>query len=344
MGDYLIMNYILCAVLWKEDKSPPGYTATGIFSARLADGKEAEYRSFLLDSYNGTEEMLKDFLDFCGSEFMLCLWDGFSAGRIKKLLDISGFRHPYVHLYHLQKVCELTQNKCRDIRQRRIIQARLEKKPFYYRKKTAAENEVRWMVSIFDLLDFSLIEKKPSVDFTEQPSNQYFVFKNGKCFHSKNCRIVKDAPVSALRSYTYYSAVVDAGFTPCSRCKPENKDEQTAEIMHMINAEKQKEARAKFAAGYSVPRKKKKKPLSVFKSLAHMCGLYGLKYAKSGKSVFISSAAGKYRIEPEENPVKLYVLEGEEYIYTNSEFSDPYRAVREIVRIDEENSGKKHKD
>lgn len=334
------MIYILCAVLWTESKAPPGYAATGIFSAKVG-GSEAEYRSFLSDDYDSQKELLQDFLDFCGDEFMLCLWDGSSAGRIKKLLDISGFRHPYVHLYHLQKVYELTEQKCRDIRKKRIMQTRLERKPFYYGKKTAAENEVRWMVSVFGLLDLSVIEKKPAIDFTEQPSNRYFVFKNGKCFHTKDCRIVKDAAVSALRSYTYYAAAVDAGFTPCSRCKPQNMDEETAEIMRKINAEKQKEARAKHIAGYVPPKKKKKKPLNVYKSLAHMCGLYGLKYEKSGKNVFITSETGKYRIAPEDTPVKLYELVGEGYASANSEFDDPYQAVREIVRIDEESRKKK---
>ncbi|MDD7428416.1 MAG: hypothetical protein PUK49_01370 [Oscillospiraceae bacterium] len=335
------MNYILCAVLWTESKAPPGYAATGIFSAKVCEGTETQYRSFLSESYGNGGEMLKDFLDFCGGEFMLCLWDGLSAGRIKKLLDVNGFRHPYVHLYHLQKVYELTEKKCRDIRKRRIMQTRLEKKPFYYGKRSAAENEVRWMVSVFELLDLSVIEKKPAIDFTEQPSNQYFVFKNGKCFHTKDCRIVKDASVSALRSYTYYAAAVDAGFTPCSRCKPENRDEQTAEMMRRINAEKQKEARAKHVAGYVPPKKKRKKPLNVYKSLAHMCGLYGLKFEKSGGNVFISSETGKYRIAPEDTPVKLYELIDDEYACTDAEFADPYQAVREIVRADEENGKNK---
>ncbi len=213
------------------------------------------------------------------------------------------------------------------------MQTRLEKKPFYYGKRSSAETEVKWLASVFSLMDFSVMKKKPTVDFTEQPSNKYFVFRNGKCFHTKDCRIVKDAPVSALRSYTYYAAAVDAGFSPCMKCKPENLDKETAEIMRRINVKKQKEAREKYAAGQQPKKKRHRKKPDVFKSLSHMCALYGLKYEKSGKYVLITSDEGQYRIAPENESIELFRLENEDFVSLEKFFSDPYQAVREIVRL-----------
>lgn len=328
------MNYILCSVIWTADDAPPGFTSSLIAAARLTeDGEITENNTFLIQDHSSCGDMLREFTEWCGDEYMLCVWDGYSAGRIKKLLAANGIRHPYVHLYHLVRVYELSMEKCRDIRQRRIMQTRLEGKPYYYGKKNAAELEVRWMSSIFEMLDFSVMEKKPSIDFIDQPSNKYFVFKNGKCFHSKECRIVKEAPVSSLRSYTYYATAVDAGFTPCSRCKPVDMDAETAAQMQKLNEVKRTEAKAKHIDGFVPKKKKRTKPVSVFKSLAHMCGLYGVSYKKSGENVFVSTESGSWRFAPENDEIILFKQnKSGEYTDSKKRYSDPYSAVRDIVK------------
>ncbi len=331
------MKYILCSVLWTDSDLPPGYAASAICAASVPDEKNgsrtATYKCFSFENYESQADELDDFLNFCTDEFMLCLWDGFSAGRMKKLFDLNGRRHPYVHLYHLKKVSELTKEKCTDIRKKKMLESRLSQKPLYRKDISSAENEVKWLVSLFDVLDLSVMEKKPAVDFIDQPSNVYFVFKNGKCFHTNKCRIVRDAPVQSLRSYTYYSTVTEAGFTPCSKCKPENLDEQTVRIMKKINAEKYQEAMAEYAAGKTPkPRKKRKKSVDVYRSLAHMCGMYALSYEKKGKNVYICTDKKSFLLSPEETPVKLSVKNRKgEYKPMKKTFPDPYEAVREII-------------
>lgn len=329
------MNYILCSVLWQGDASSADCGISAIYAARIDNSAPdtAVTSVFENDPSCGSKEFIGKFLDFCGTEFMLCLWDGLSAGRMKKALDRCGRRHPYIHMYHLQKVFELSEEKCYKISDRRNMQNMLDRKPKGRSGRPShAENELKWLISIFGLLDFSVMEKKPSIDFIDQPSNQYFVFKNGRCFHTNKCRIVKDAPVSALRSYTYYASVIDAGFTPCMKCKPQNKDEATSSAVRQYNAEKKQEAEK----GKRTTKKHRKRKMTVYRSLSHMCSLYGLKYEKLGANVYITSKQGRYRIAPEEKQIILFEFKDNEYISTDKSFDDPYKAVREIVRIYEE--------
>ena len=331
------MNYILCSVLWREGSSSADCGVSAVYAARIEDAA-AETAVTAEFKYTSTDkEVIDRFLDFCGEEFMLCVWDGFSAGRIKKLLDRCGRRHPYVHMYHLQRVYELSEEKCYNIQKRRKMQDMLDRKPGGKSSRSAhCENELKWLISVFKYLDFSVMEKKPSVDFIEQPSNQYFVFKNGRCFHTNKCRIVRDAPVSALRSYTYYASAADAGFTPCMKCKPQNNDEATNAEVKKFNARKKQEAKEDYAAGKRTPKKRHRRKMTVYKSLSHMCVLYGLKYEKNGENVCISTEYSAYRIAPEEKQVILFELKDGEYVSTDKTFDDPYKAVREIVRIYEE--------
>lgn len=203
-------------------------------------------------------------------------------------------------------------------------------------KPSHAENELKWLISVFKYLDFSVMEKKTSIDFIDQPSNQYFVFKNGRCFHTNKCSIVRDAPISALRSYTYYATVTDAGFTPCMRCKPQNNDEATSAAVRQYNAEKKREAEKGHTSGKGSPKKHRKRKMTVYRSLSHMCSLYELKYEKLGQNVYITTEQGRYRIAPEEKQIILFEYKDGGYISTDKSFDDPYKAVREIVRRYEE--------
>ena len=327
------MDYIFCSVIWAEEP-PDGYTAARIAASRLdCGGNIIESKSFLADECSENGGTVKAFAEWCGSDYMLCLWDGFSAGRIKKALAAAGYRHPYIHLYHLVRVFELSMEKCSDVRRKRSMAAGLERKPFYSGKKNAAEQEVRWMCGIFSYLDFSVMEKKPAIDFIDQPSNKYFVFKNGKCFHTKECRIVKDAAVSSLRSYTYYAKVTDAGFTPCSRCKPVDNDAETAAEMRALNKLRRSEAVANHTEGFVPVKKKRKKPMNVYKSLAHMCGMYGVGFEKKGTEVFIEHKGERFRFAPEAEKIVLYREKNGEYKKMPNKFADPYEAVRYIIHL-----------
>lgn len=327
------MNYVFCSVIWRDADAPPGFAASLITAAKLSEnGKLLCSETFTAADDEDNTVIARTFADWCGSDYMLCLWDGSSAGRIKKLYAASGIRHPYNHMYHLVKVYDMSVRKCTDPERCRLMKAKLREKPFYYSKKSSAQAELRWMCGIFGYLDFSAVEKKPSVDFIEQPSNKYFVFRNGKCFHTKDCRIVQGAAVSSLRSYTYYSKAIDAGFTPCSRCKPVDTDAETAEEMRRINKEKLEEAKAGYTNG-SVPKKKhRRKTMNVYRSLEHMCGMYGLGYRKCGQKVYAKGISGKWCFCPESKTIELFRCVGTKEKPTGMTFPDPYEAVREIIR------------
>lgn len=323
------MRYVLCSVLWTDCTGVPGFTASGIFSSAVYDDKvgKAVYDNFLLTEYSSSSEHIKAFLDFCTNkteEFMLCFWDGLSAGRMKKLLDFCGVRHPYVHLYHLKKIYELTFSKCADIKKKKLLEAKLKEKPGFSENVQSAQAEVKWLSSLFSLLDFSVMEKSPNVDYLDKPSNNYFVFKNGKCFHTNKCCIVRDAAVSALRAYTYYENVLSSGFTPCSRCKPVNSDEEIYKLMQKINAEKQAQAKNNH-------NNQKKKKIDVYKSLSHMCDIYKFSFERKGKTVYFSDGKNSYMLSPEENPVKLCRKNNGEFEQVGL-FTDPYIAVKSIIK------------
>lgn len=319
------MRYVLCSVLWTDCKAVPGFSAAGIFSSTVYDDKDCGkvYDKFILTEYSSAAEHIKAFVNFCtkdSEEFMLCFWDGLSAGRMKKLLDICGARHPYVHMYHLKKIYELTVSRTSDIKKKKLLEAKLKDKPRFSDDEKSAEAEVKWLCSLFPLLDFSVMEKSPNVDYLDKPSNNYFVFKNGKCFHTSKCCIVRDAAVSSLRAYTYYENALSSGFTPCSRCKPQNLDEEIYKVMQKINSEKKAKVK-----------QKKKKKADIYKSLSHMCNIYKLSYERKDKTVYFSNGKDTYKLNPEEDPVRLFKKINGKYEEVGL-FTDAYIAVKSIFK------------
>ena len=330
-----IMNYIFCSVVWNRNTNGSSGTISHIAAAKLSEkGDITDSAGFGGNGSVSDSSVIAAFAEWCGSDYMLCLWDGASAGKIKKLLSASGTDHPYIHLYHLSGLFDLSLKNCRNAAVRKKMLTALEHKPGYYGKRRSADAEVGWMCGIFGLLDFSAADKSTSFSFIEQPSNKFFVFKNGKCFHTKDCRIVKTAAVSSLRAYTYYSSVTDAGFTPCSRCKPVDCDEQTAEEMRRINSERLEKSREKYKNSGGIPvKKRRRKKMNVFRSLEHMCGMYGAAFRKSGDKVYIENGSERCYIIPESEEIRIF-RQGDDGEYHPDEivFSDPYSAAKTFIK------------